>query len=101
MAVPSIMYGVNVLNRAESQLQKLEVIQNKVGREALGANRYACVEAIRGDMRWSTFSERSMKGNMYKLRVKRMPNQRWVKKVYKNGERFSKWTKSCKRLVRK
>ena len=70
MAVPSIMYGVNVLNWTESELQKLEVIQNKVGRVALGANRYACVEAIRGDMGWSTFSERSMKGNiMYKLRV--------------------------------
>ena len=48
------------------------------------------------------FSERSMKGNiMYKLRVARMPNQRWVKKVHKDGGRFSKWTKSCKRLVRK
>ena len=93
---------VNILNWTESKLQKLEVIQNKVRRVALGANRYACVEAIRGDMGWSTFTERSMKGNiMYKLRVERMSNHSWVKKVYKDGSRFSKWTRSCKRLVRK
>ena len=41
------MYGVNVLNWTESELQKLDVIQNKVRRVALEANRYACVEAIR------------------------------------------------------
>ena len=77
MAVPSIMYGMNVLNWTECELQKLEVIQNKVGRIALGANRYASVEAIRGDMGWSTFSERNMKGCiMYKLRVERMPSER-------------------------
>ena len=35
-----------------SRLQKLEVIQNKDGRVALGANRYVSVEAIRGDMGW-------------------------------------------------
>ena len=102
MAVPSIMYGMNVMNWTECELQKLEMIQNKVGRVALGANRYVGVEAVRGDMGWSTFSERSMKGNiMYKLRVERMPDERWVRKVYNDVGRESKWSKSCKRLVRK
>ena len=102
LAVPSIMYGMNVLNWSEHELQKLEVIQNKVERVALGANRYACVEAIRGDMGWSSFSERSMKGNiMYKVRIERMDDERWVKKVYKCSGRHSKWLKSCKRLVRR
>ena len=102
MAVPSIMYGMNVLNWTESELQKLEVVQNKVGRVALGANKYACVEAIRGDMGWSTFSERNMKGNiMYKVRLERMRNERWVKKVYEHVGKESKWIKSCKRLVKK
>ena len=102
MAVPSITYGMNVLNWSECELQKLEVIQNKVGRVALGANRYVSVEAIRGDMGWSTFSERSMKGNiMYKVRIERMQDDRWVKRVHKDSGRYSKWTKACKRLVRK
>ena len=44
----SIMYGMNMLNWTEGELQKLEVIRNKVGRVALGANGYAGVEAVRG-----------------------------------------------------
>ena len=40
---------------------------------AFGANRYSCMEAVRGDMGWSTFSECSMRGNrMYKVRLERM-----------------------------
>ena len=49
IAVPSIMYGKNVMKWTKGELDKLEVIQNKVGRMALGANRYVGVEAIRGD----------------------------------------------------
>ena len=102
LAVPSIMYGMNVLNWSECELQKLEIIQNKVGRIALGANKYVSVEAIRGDLGWSSFSERSMKGNiMYKVRMDRMVNDRWVKKVHKCYGRDSKWTKSCKRQVKR
>ena len=68
---------------------------------ALRANKYTSVEAIRGDMGWSTLSERNMKGNtMYKLRVKRMGNDRWVKTVYMRLEK-SQWAKSCKILVKK
>ena len=87
MAVPTIMYGMNVLNWTECERQKLEVIQNNVERIALGANRYASVEAIRRNMGWSTFSERNMKDCiMYKLRVERMPCKRRVKKIYRHRE---------------
>ena len=102
LAVPSIMYGMNVLNWSECKLQKLEIIQNKVGRIALGANNYVSVEAIRGDLGWSSFSERNMKGNiMYKIRMDRMVNDRWGKKVHKCYGRDSKWTKSCKKQVKR
>ena len=57
------------------------MIQNVVGRVALGANRYVGVEAIRGDMGWSTFRERVMKGKMnYKIRLERMPEERIAKR---------------------
>ena len=53
MAVPSIMYGLETMPWRINDLDKLEVVENKVGRIALGANRYAAVEAIRGDVGWS------------------------------------------------
>ena len=78
------------------------MVQNKVGRMALGANGYAAVEAIRGDMGWSTFSERCMKGSiMYKKRIERMEDSRWVKKVCENMGQRSRWLCMCKRVVKR
>ena len=55
MAVPSVMYGMEV---NESEIDKLEVGQNRAARMALNIPRYASVETLRGDMGWSTFRER-------------------------------------------
>ena len=99
VAVPNLLYGMNVLYWNECHMQKLEVVQNKVGRVALGANSFAAVEAIRGDMGWSSFSERCMKGSiMYK---KRMDENRWVKKVCEKVGLKSRWLGMCKRVVKK
>ena len=49
IAVLSIMYGMNVMKWIKCELDKMEVVQNKVGRMALGGNRYVGVEAIRGE----------------------------------------------------
>ena len=83
VAVPSTMYGMNIISWNEGDMQKFEVIQSKLSRVALGASGYAAVETLRGDMGWSTFSEKCMKGCIgYKIRIKRMSNKRWVKKAY-------------------
>ena len=42
---------------SRNELDRMEMVQNKAGRIALGANRYVAVEGIRGDMGWSTFRE--------------------------------------------
>ena len=68
-------------------MQKLEVVRNKVGRVALVANGYSAIEAIREDLGWSMFSERCMKVfMMFKIRIERMEEDRWVKKVCKHVE---------------
>ena len=64
VAVPSVMYGMNVVPWNESEIEKLDVRQNRVARMALNAPRYAAVEALRGDMGWSTFRERHMKATL-------------------------------------
>ena len=102
VAVPSVLYGMNVMYWNETDMQKLERVQNKIGRVALGANGYAAVEAIRGEMGWSTFSERCMKGcMMFKIRIERMTDNRWVKKVCEQTGQKSKWLRTCKRAVLK
>ena len=67
----------------ESEIDKLEVGQKRVARRALNAPRYASVEALRGDMRWSTFRERHIKATLrYKVRLERMENTKTARKVY-------------------
>ena len=50
VAVPSIMYGMDVIAWNENEIDKLEVGQCRVARLALSAPRYTAVEALRGDM---------------------------------------------------
>ena len=80
VAVPSVLYGMNVMNWNEADYQKLEVVSNKVGRVPLGANGHLMVEAIRGDMGWSTFCERCMEGCiMLKIKSEQIDEDGWVK----------------------
>ena len=62
MAVPYCLYGSEITHYTEGDLMKLEKIQNTIGRWSLGAPRCIAVEAIRGEMGWSTFKERVLKG---------------------------------------
>jgi hypothetical protein len=102
VAVPSLMYGMNVLKVSPSECDKLDVVQNRVGRVALGANGYVGVEAIRGDVGWSTFRERVMKSCLnYKIRLERMDSERWARKVYEWNSGKSKWEAGCRALVNK
>ena len=53
-------------------------------------------------MGWSTFSERCMKCCMgFKVRIERMHENRWVRKVCEHVGEKSKWLKTCKRVVKK
>ena len=83
VAVPSIMYGMDVVAWNESEIEKLEVGQNRVARMALNAPRYAGTEALRGDMGWGTFTERYMKATMrFKIGLERMEDATLARKVY-------------------
>ena len=69
VAVPSIMYGMDVTAWNENEIDKLEVGQNRVARMALNGPRYTALEALRSDMGWSTFRERVIKATLrYKMK---------------------------------
>ena len=64
MAVPRAMFAAEVLNHTAGEVKKLEVLQNKVARMALGANGYIAVAALKGEMGWSLFQERIDKARL-------------------------------------
>ena len=85
VAVPSVMYGMEVIAWNESEIDKLEVGQNRIARMALK----------RGDMECSTFRERHIKATLrYKVRLERMENTIVARNVYFWNVRSSKWEKN-------
>ena len=102
MAVPGLMYGLETMSWTNREIDKMEVVQNRVGRVVLGANRYAAVETIRGEAGWSTFEERIGKAVLkYKVRLEKMPEKRLARRVYEWVGRDSKWTKASVRWEKK
>ena len=102
MAVPSLLYGLETIPWTVKDIDKLEMVQRRVGRLTLGANKYVAVEAIRGDMGWSTFKERIDKGILgYILRLEEMEERSWARKVYEFSKDGSRWSKMCRRLERR
>ena len=96
IAVPGLLYGMEVINWTMGEIKQMEVIQNKIGRLALGAKKYAAIEALRGEMGWSTFEERIMKGTLrFKVRLEEMDGSRWAKKIYLEAGNSSRWMKGC------
>ena len=100
IAVPSLMYGMNVVNWTNGDMTKLEIVQNKIARLALGSNQMTAVVALSGDMGWSSFEERFMKGRLnYKARIDAMDEDRWVKIISIFYGCRGKWVKSCSRMI--
>ncbi|MPC72494.1 hypothetical protein E2C01_066803 [Portunus trituberculatus] len=99
VTVSSIMYGMDVIAWNKREIDKLEVGQCRVARLALNAPRYTAVEALRGDMGWSSFRERLIKVTLrYKVRLERTDDARIARKVYLWSESGSKWRKRCMRM---
>ena len=51
------MYEAETIGFSGRELEQLEQVQSRVGRLALGSNRFTAVQAIRGEMGCSTFDE--------------------------------------------
>ena len=101
MAVPYCLYGSEITYYREGDLTKLEKSQNIIGRWSLGVPNSTAVEAIRGEMGWSTFRERVVKGKLNLLKkIEGLSEDRWVKKVL-SAEGNSSWKKEMQRWKRR
>ena len=102
MAVPKIMYGTEVLSINKKVIDKLETVQNQVGRIALKANSLITTVAIQGEMGWSSFMDRTMKAKIkYKTRLENLNNETWVKIIYEKLAKNSKWGKEINMMMKK
>ena len=60
MAIPSISFGRAVILTSETNINKLQRIENKVWRYLLGIEGYSTIEALRGEIGASMIKSRIM-----------------------------------------
>ena len=68
LALPSILYGTNIMPITEGEINKLQVIENGVFRQMLGAPKYAPNAALRGEVGASLMSTRVITGRLQYVR---------------------------------
>lgn len=64
VALPAIMYGANIIEFTKQEIRQLQRIENSVGRQILGAERYSQEAAIRGEIGISSMKARIMEGQI-------------------------------------
>ena len=64
MHLPSILYGRAVVPTSETNIMKLQRIENKVWRYLLGIGGYSTVEALRGEIGASMIKSKIMENNV-------------------------------------
>ena len=102
MAVPYYLYGSEITYYREGDISKLEKAQSIIGRWSLGVPKSTAIEAIRGDMGWSTFRERIVKGKLrLSKRIEGLSGDRWVKRILNNWGDNSSWKKELERWKRR
>jgi Reverse transcriptase (RNA-dependent DNA polymerase) len=105
IAVPALTYANDVLWFGYKLLQKFEVHQSEIGRLALGGNKFTGIEAIRGEMGWSSFVSRDDRSKIkYLHRLKSLPVGNWARKVLEYVVLFNwrtSWDKQLQQLGQK
>ena len=102
MAVPFCLYGSEITMYREGDIAKLEKTQNLVGRWSLGVPSTTAVEAIRGEMGWSTFRERIIKGKFNFLKkIEGLQEDRWSRQILAERGNNSSWRREIERWKRR
>ena len=95
LALPSFLYGANIFYLTEEEMKKLEIIENGVYRQILGAPRYTANCALRGEVGASMTQARAMKGHLQYARNNLQGNNQLLKEVTETQleEKSTKWAK--------
>ncbi len=103
VALPSILYGINVIEVTETEIVKLQRIENGVFRRILGAPSYAPVATLRGEIGASSMRVRVREGQLKYLRHLLVEGNDLVRGVAEEvwESRQGRWVKKMVEEMRK
>ena len=81
LALPSILYGGNIISISEQDVKKLQTIENGVYRQLLGGPKYAPNCTLRGEVGASLMKTRIIQGQLQYLRSTMQGNNMLLKEV--------------------
>ncbi|KAH6926037.1 hypothetical protein HPB50_013032 [Hyalomma asiaticum] len=97
--VPGLTFANAVLCLNATTRQWLERGQREVGRMALGCHGRVAIEAIQGDLGWSTFEARGARSKAtYEGRLRLMDDERWPRRLFRYASLTGTQTQWCRRL---
>ena len=96
LALPSILYGTNIISVCDTVTKKLQVCENSVYRQILGAPRYAPNCTLRGEVGSSLMKTRIMEGHLQYVRSTLQGKNELLKEIIRTQleEKRSKWAKT-------
>ncbi|KAH7956866.1 hypothetical protein HPB52_013023 [Rhipicephalus sanguineus] len=105
VAVPGLTYANAVLCLSTGVREFLERRQREIGRLALGVHKHTPVEAIQGEMGWSSFTAREAVAKAgYENRLVRLPEQNVARRMLVHttfAGRSTRWTRRTAALRRR
>ena len=102
LALPSILYGTNIIPISDTEAKQLQVYENSVYRQILGAPRYAPVCTLRGEVGASQMKTRIIQGHLQYLRSTMQGTNELLKEVIRIQleENKTKWAKTTTEYLR-
>ena len=91
IALPSILYGTNVMQLTDTEIGKLQTIENSVYRQILGAPKYATNATLRGEIGASSMRKRIIESRLKYMKSIDTGRNRLLISILCATKRFGRW----------
>lgn len=101
VAIPGMLYGLDVMSISEKDMDWMEKVQNEMGKWLLGAPPCVATEAVLGELGWIKVRDRIAKAKLnYWGYLQEVGEDRWCRKVYLEAlKEHTKWIVDIDKLA--
>ena len=101
LAIPAILYGTNIIRLTNTEIKKLQQIENGVYRKILGAAKYAPNCTLRGEIGASSMKARIIKGTLTYIKGIEEGNNKILKAITRDMklEENNKWMNTIREYL--
>ena len=101
IVLPSVLYGTNIINLTEDNINKLPKIENSVYRSILGATQYPLNVTLREEIDASLVKKRVIHGSIHYLKCIQTNKNKLRNTIFRTSgtEQETKWIKTNRKYI--